>query len=198
MKNEEFEKRFEELMEEGDVITDEAMEYGEPGYTLEDGKRAILFGNWNEIDNESEAFKEWLEKEFELEWCDEWVMDYVNGKAYRTQPDGYEWQPSYVLTGDGEILGMEEEAGQKEVVKQYFDSKIDIVPSTIDLEKLGYKMVAPLDECCIDVGWNGGLDRKEFFEKYDNLLFDGPVLIGVIQLESSGQFNQCVTIWQKK
>jgi hypothetical protein len=40
----------------------------------------------------------------EFEWHDEWIVDHENDKAYRTQSDSYQWQPSYVLTDDGELL----------------------------------------------------------------------------------------------
>ena len=40
----------------------------------------------------------------EFEWYDEWTIDYDNDKAYRTTADSYLWQPSLIVTDDGEYL----------------------------------------------------------------------------------------------
>ena len=78
-------------------------EYGEHGYTLGADKQAILFGDWNKLKNYPN-FMRWLETNFELEWGDEWIIDYVNLKAYRTQPDGYGWQQQFRVIDTGELL----------------------------------------------------------------------------------------------
>jgi hypothetical protein len=62
--------------------------YGEPGYS-EPGK-GIVFANWNNV---PKRIQDGLEAQgYELEWADEWHVDYNNGKAYRTSPDSYGWQ----------------------------------------------------------------------------------------------------------
>lgn len=38
------------------------------------------------------------------EWCDEWIVDHEHGKAYRTQPDCYQWQPTAIITDVGDLL----------------------------------------------------------------------------------------------
>lgn len=78
--------------------------YGEPGYTLANGGKGILLHDWNNVPEETQKL---LEAEgFELEWCDEWTVDYDTSpsKAYRTEPDCFDWQPSFRLTEDGELL----------------------------------------------------------------------------------------------
>ena len=84
-------------------------EYGEPGYTLDNNKKAILFGDWNKLDNYTNVM-EWLSTNFELEWYDEWIIDYDNLKAYRTQPDGYGWQQQVRFTETGELLTPDSDA----------------------------------------------------------------------------------------
>lgn len=74
--------------------------YGEPGYTQP--AEGVIFANWNNIE---QAHQEMLEAAgYELEWSDEWTIDYDNNKAYRTSPDSYFWEPSVAYTEDGEML----------------------------------------------------------------------------------------------
>lgn len=71
--------------------------YGEPGYNQPES--GILFANWNNI---PKAFQTFLESRgYELEWSDEWIIDYDYSKAWRTEPAGYWWEPSYMLSEDG-------------------------------------------------------------------------------------------------
>lgn len=79
--------------------------YGELGYT--NPEKGILFANWNDI---SKPLQDYLEESgFELEWSDEWYIDYDNDKAWRTSPDSYGWicalgyGDGYVLTPDDDI-----------------------------------------------------------------------------------------------
>jgi hypothetical protein len=71
--------------------------YGEPGYS--DPEKAILFANWNVIPT---SFTKRLEAQgYEMEWSDEWYIDYNHDKAYRTSPNSYGWQCRLMLTADG-------------------------------------------------------------------------------------------------
>ena len=74
--------------------------YGEPGY--QDPEKSILFANWNPISKPICAYLE--EAGYELEWSDEWYIDYNNDKAWRTSPDSYGWVRQIVYTDDGEVL----------------------------------------------------------------------------------------------
>ncbi len=64
-------------------------EYGEPGYSTD--KPVILFANWNDL-NKSEMNA--VESVAEIEWSDEWIQDDA-GRAFRSQPDSYSWEPSW-------------------------------------------------------------------------------------------------------
>jgi hypothetical protein len=81
-------------------------EYGDHGYDLEEGKKAILLSNWNVFDKFPNIM-EFLEENFELEWSDEWVVDYTNDRCFRSSPDSYGWQPQFVIL-DGEVMGVDE------------------------------------------------------------------------------------------
>jgi hypothetical protein len=74
------------------------------GYTLATGKRGILFGNWNEF---SARAGNLLERAgWELEWEDQWTTCDYCGKAVRTSPNSYSWQPAYIKH-DGNIYCQE-------------------------------------------------------------------------------------------
>lgn len=71
--------------------------YAEPGCSLGEGQKAILFGNWNNL---SSAGFDLLEEQYALEWCDEWSTCSECGKAYRTSSDSFCWSPaSYYSEG---------------------------------------------------------------------------------------------------
>jgi hypothetical protein len=79
-----------------------AHEYAEPGY--QQPRKGILFANWNEF---SRRATDLLERAgFEIEWEDEWTTCGGCGKALRTSPDSYSWQPSY-FEFQGEITCLE-------------------------------------------------------------------------------------------
>jgi hypothetical protein len=68
-------------------------EYGEPGYS--NPEKGIIFANWKDI---PKGLADWLEASgYSLEWSDEWHVSHEWGKAYRTSPDSYHWEPSIIL-----------------------------------------------------------------------------------------------------
>lgn len=67
--------------------------YGEPGYL--DPTGGVILANWNDVDRVTCRVLETAG--YEMEWSDEWTIDYNNDKAYRTSPDSYGWRPSAVL-----------------------------------------------------------------------------------------------------
>lgn len=75
-----------------------ASTYGEPGYT--NPKKGVLIANWSGVDREAQTTLE--QGGYDLEWADEWAV--VNGKAYRTSPDCYYWEPRIRLDRHGEYL----------------------------------------------------------------------------------------------
>lgn len=103
-------------------------EYGEVGY--ENPKKAVLFANWNDI---SERVGDYLEAAgFELEWSDEWLIDYDNDKAYRTSPNSHWWQMQVRVTDSGELLTPDSD------FEDWFDyalnSAVNVLPSYVELD----------------------------------------------------------------
>jgi len=88
---------------ENSVIDEHCLSYGEIGYNLGEGRKGILLANWNKFDKHSN-FMEWLEQHYELEWSDEWIVDYNDLTAYRTTADSYSWQQQFRITDCGELI----------------------------------------------------------------------------------------------
>lgn len=62
--------------------------YAEPGYGP--APRGVLFANWNlfpsDVDTRLGA------EGYGVEWSDEWIVCEDCNRAFRTQPDGWEWR----------------------------------------------------------------------------------------------------------
>lgn len=131
-----------------------ATHYGEPGY--QDSEKGILLANWNNVPSN---MQKWLEKNgYELEWCDEWTIDYNNDKAYRTAPDSYSWEPQWVM-GEGEYLFPDDGAGAiiEACCMTDWNQPARCVPSWITVDDLlaeGYELFKP----GLESGWFPGQD----------------------------------------
>lgn len=107
----------EHLIDAGEHI-DTAPDYAERGYCLSDEHGMVVFGDWNSRrfprDGEPGLTKDEnrMPRAFDLlqklgcdcEWYDEWATCGECGKAVRTQPNCYQWQPSYVLHNECELV----------------------------------------------------------------------------------------------
>jgi hypothetical protein len=110
-------KRFiQAVLEDGRRDIQYAPAYAEPGYEVPEGKLGILFANWNslsrwndkaqaiiETDKFMPRFEQIVEKLYECEWQDEWSTCSDCMKAYRTNPDGHWWRPSFAEIEDEEL-----------------------------------------------------------------------------------------------
>lgn len=97
-----------------------ADEYGEPGYgsTWPVETALVVLGDyWCKCDRNNDLRdlhsledhypRIWAQlagRGVEFEWHDEWTVDYETGKAYRTRPDSYSWQPSVMFTEYGDLV----------------------------------------------------------------------------------------------
>jgi len=97
-------KKVEALMDEGEM--DRCAEYGETGY--DQSEKGIYFSDWND----KEFLADYLEAlGYDIEWQDEWHIDYDNGKAWRTVGNSYHWvcavafdgENSRILTPDDDV-----------------------------------------------------------------------------------------------
>jgi hypothetical protein len=136
--------------------------YVEPGY---DAKKDIIFlADWNKY---PQKFVNWLESNFDVEWCDEWMSCSNCGKLLRTQGNSYFWKPSYEI-GDGCIY-CRDCIDEEEYINSLIDQpgKVNVFDS-IDLSKFGFENLNGKFEN----GFHQGMDDdpkellKEFKEKF--------------------------------
>jgi hypothetical protein len=73
--------------------------YAEPGY--DQPTRGVLLADWNVFPTGIDTILE--RAGYTIEWSDEWITCAECNKAVRTEPDGYDWTPSYVIV-DGDFL----------------------------------------------------------------------------------------------
>jgi len=157
--------------------------YGEPGY--HDPAAGILFANWNDI---SKRTADYLEAAgYELEWSDEWTIDYNNDKAWRTSPDSYEWQCQIQYTDDGEMITPDDGAQVfiEHCAMTDYKQPTRAVPEWVtvaDIEAEGYQAINGYFEA----GWHPGQtdDPKAIARK----AFENGALSVVFRLKESSQF----------
>lgn len=189
-------------------IVDFADEYGEPGYGNSFGTETrliILATYWCRCDKYVDerhpdsplhdvavhypaAFRKLEELGVELEWYDEWLVTH-NGtsKAWRTSADSYSWQPSYVVTEDGEVITVDDDI--EEWVAWASNNSRHAIPSRVatgdDLEELGFEKF----NGTFENGWYDGQndDPSEILIRIDDQY--GPDVEVVFALDSVGQFD---------
>lgn len=158
--------------------------YGERGYSAPDA--GILFANWNDI---SERIQDYLtEAGFELEWFDEWYIDYNNDKAWRTSPNCYSWICSLVYADDGEVLTPDDgaEAAIDAVALTDYAQPIGAVPDWVleaDIESEGYVQINGTYES----GWHPG--QNDDLEKIAKAAFETGATSVLFRIAQSGQFD---------
>lgn len=178
-----------------------ASEYGEPGYTLEEGK-GILLGNWNADGGyKSEESKRMaiitahLEKYFELEWRDEWIVLYDDGcKAYRTSADSYSWTSS-IEWFNGEAVSHNEITNDPEC---YFDEFMDDPNKAwkidaVDLSEYGFSKVNL--ESFENGFYHGQNDNPK--DILEGLQSHNPEYNYIFELDSVGQFDIHFSVWKR-
>lgn len=109
---------FQAWCEKRNLDCDYAEVLAEPGYDQPEG--GVILANWNKVPT---CIKNGLElRGFGTEWLDEWVVvsNQTNccSEAYRSVSDSYSWVPSFIMSNDGELLGLNE---AQENPEMYFD-----------------------------------------------------------------------------
>ena len=177
--------------------------YAEPGY---DGDK-IAVGNWNSItvwdsegqksnvvDDTPERLANLLEKMgYELEWSDEWDTCGDCGKLIRTQANGYDWTPSYVVLSD--FVACAECIKENHIVEYLEEiSGNDIMAHTLDfpLEDYGYKRV----EQSFENGFYGG--QTDHPKHIANALMVLGVRHFIFNLDAVGQFDTNFSVYVHK
>jgi hypothetical protein len=77
--------------------------------------KPLLCSDWNKL---SDKFYSFAEKYINLDWNDEWMHCNCCYKAVRSIQDSYDWEKSYILVNDCEIMC-------KECIVDYIDEVID-------------------------------------------------------------------------
>lgn len=202
------------LGDNGNGALEFANEYGEPGYSQP--RRGVLLTDWNrgadtiarrlelrgmpQEQAERRALRVWraLESRLErlgysLEWSDEWIVDWHHGgKAYRTQPDSWDWEPR-VRVIDGDFLTPEDDP--EDWIDDSMNDEGRPLPSWFDaseLELRGFKVWEQEDK---QVGFHPGQDETpdKFCPALREEGFDY-----VLQITSRGQFDCRYRIWTRR
>ena len=161
---------------------DQCSQYGEPGY--QDPEAGILFANWNPVPGWIQKYLE--EAGYELEWSDEWYVDYNYGKAYRTSADSYHWQCQIHVTEAGEVLTPDNSDSDwvEEFMMTDKGHTPKVLPSRIDPTTCDFEQV---NDEHFENGWHPGQtdDPKEIAKK---LFEDSTVEAMVFRLSEVSQF----------
>ena len=164
-----------------------ASDYAERGYSA--GPKGILFANWNHFSNDVERVLEAYG--YSLEWSDEWAMCDYCGKAFRTQPDSYGWQPSGMIARSCECVCVE--CIDEDLIATEYENKprraFNLAGA--DLSQFGYCQI----EGDFETGWHPGQndDPQDIFDRLqaagrDRLVF---------QIDNTGQFDVRFSVWEK-
>lgn len=167
-------------------ITDIADDYCEPGYSLPEGKRGVVFGDWNKprLANIMDRMG------YEVEWLDEWTACGHCYRAFRTQPDSYSWKMHGAFLEDscemicGDCLAENPEWITDEYMN---DPRKAITTDGIDLAAEGWTRVDGQWEN----GWYGREDRPEDVVK-DSVPADHDY---IFMVDSVGQFSLSFSLW---
>lgn len=162
-------------------------EYGERGYEIDEGKKFILFADWNLFDDKYPNFMEYLDEHYMCEWSDEWIIDYSTDKCYRTVGDSYAWEQQYRITDFGEMITPDNDVEDWVEFCKIDDPKQTphVLPSFIDHEeviKLGFELIDEEYE-------NGFYHRHDDPLKIAEELFDNGYDEVVFSLSGVEQFR---------
>lgn len=167
--------------------------YGEPGY--HQPETGIVFADWNDIDKEVQTLLE--AAGFELEWIDEWYIDYAHGKAWRTAENSYHWQSSLVVTDEGDILTPDDgvQAVFDEVVMTHPKGRICPLPAWVLTEHLIYAGFERANDDWYESGFHH--DQNDNPETIAQKLFEQGACEVVFQINQVSQFYTRFSAWAK-
>lgn len=164
-----------ELLSDKYCHIDWCSSYGEKGYSHE--KEMILFSNWNRF---PKYVNKALEKQFELEWSDEWIISDRTHKCYRTKGDCWHWKPYYTIINDCEVVGGDEleNDNNRKLVELYINEELIDNPDKVNLfniklSSFGFELI---DDNYYESGWYGRSDNpskilKDLKEKFPDKEF---------------------------
>lgn len=138
------------------------------------------------------------EQGWQLEWSDEWWIDFETGKAWRTTEDSYSWQPSIVWDDDAcDYLTPDHD------VETWIDWAADdahrCIPSRVwssgDLSAAGFTQWEPENPQQYESGWHPGQtdNPEEITREIRREVGDARRV--VFLLDSTGQFDIRFSAW---
>ena len=176
------EKFVDDLFNDG-FLGDAASEYGEPGYTKGSDDNIIITADWNGMPMGIYDIIE--DNGFDMEWSDEWILDYNEDKLYRTQSGDYGWEPSFFYD-DCEVYGIAD--NEEMYIASMVNHPNKLLSANVNLEKHGF---VDLEEICRETGWYGKVeDPEEVFNKFRDEYSEM-----VVQTCSIGQFSINWRVW---
>lgn len=198
-----------------DHITDTASEYGEPGYSHRWGATTplILLGDyWCRCEHNprgdagkfhdimSHHPRVWAQLEsqgVQCEWYDEWWVDYETGKAWRTEPNSYGWQPSIIWCEDMcDYLTPDHDA--EDWITWAANDTARIIPRVVGIDLASHGFTRwPDDSTRFESGWHPGqTDDPKVIT--DNIRAEhGDAVDIVFYLDSTGQFDIAFSAWTR-
>ena len=167
-------------------------DYAEPGHTLEEDKKGVLLGNWNDLD---QTELDELEADWELEWCDEWTSCEICRKLVRTSSDGWGWQPSHVFAFDVGTVCSPCLLADSALLEQYLDQVVKTLPAILLMD-------LPLEEhdfCLVcsdlDTGIHEGNTNTDFVALSTLMKQEYPENKFIIKLDCTEQFESSYSLW---
>lgn len=160
--------------------------YAEPGY---EGK-LIATGNWNDVkgDTTISRLAKLLERMgFELEWSDEWTTCDECNLLVRTQPSGYEWQPSYVINDGGVVCHNCLDPAEHLTNLEGNEKKVNQIE---DINPADYGYVKLED---YEHGWHPG--QHDDPKRIAKWLREKGLSRFIFNMDSVGQFDQHFSAW---
>src|SRR5258706_1446726 len=179
--------------EKKNLCFEQCNNYGEKGYTSPE--KGILFANWNDV---PKRILDGLQKQgFELEWSDEWYIDYDNDKAWRTSPDSYGWVCSIAFKDNGKVLTPDDDISDWieycQITKNNNLDRLAALPDFFTKEQIE-KQEWIQKEQVYENGFHAYQTddpkkiTKELLETYESIMF---------QIYSQGQFDTHFVVYVK-
>jgi hypothetical protein len=164
--------------------------YGEPGY--QNPEQGIVFANWNKVPKNIGNYLE--AAGFELEWSDEWVIDYDYNKAYRCSPNSYDWEPSFRYTERGDML-TPDDSDINDWISEHENEPHKVLPSFItgvQLIALGYEKYGDAFESGLHQGMND--DPQKIYKQVQDEFKPASV---VFRMADTSQFYITFECWYR-
>lgn len=127
--------------------------FAEKGY--DEPRKGVLFANWNVFPSKIDDILERMG--YSCEWSDEWTTCEDCGKAVRTSPDCYHWQPYYVLIGECSTVCLNC-VNWTEYLESIEDKPDMACMAECDPREHGYTLISEPEE--FESGFHPGQDDK--------------------------------------